>query len=161
MSVLRLRRTTPEAVRRLRVDARRLAWGVTPDGTPVVATETALHVGDEHVAWVQVEKAIWAPPLLTVTEVAEVEGTGTRRVLHLEDQRGLAEVVRARVTSSVGWTDRRRLVPEGVIRVVGRRVPGEDALLWQVVWLEGTDPADPLLRAQAEQVVAELRATLG
>jgi hypothetical protein len=158
---VKLFRTPPEAVRAVRVDARRLAWGVTTDGTAVVATATTLHVGDDRLPWVQVEKAVWAPPVLTVTEVAEVEGTGPRRVLHLDVEHRLAEVVRAQVTSSVGWTDRRRLVPDGVVRVVGRRVPGQDALLWQVVWLEGTDPTDPQLRAQADRVVAELRGTLG
>jgi len=40
-------------------------------------------------------------------------------------------------------------------------VPGVDALLWQVVWLEGTDPADPALRAQADAHVAALRGSLG
>lgn len=155
------RRRVPEVVRALRTDDRRLAWGVTVDGTPVVAGETALHVGEDRLPWVQVEKATWAEPLLTVTEVARVEGTGRRHVLELAEERGLAETVRARVTSSVGWTDRRRLQPSGAIRVVGRRVPGSDDLLWQVVWLEGTDPDDPALQAQAEQTVSALRATLG
>lgn len=158
---MKLFRSTPESVKALRLGERRLAWGVTEDGTAVVATPTALHVGDRSVPWVQVEKAGWAPPVLTVSEVAEVEGTGTRHVLRLADQRDLAGVVRSQVTSSVGWTDRRRLAPHGAVRVVGRRVPGQDALLWQVVWLDGTDPADPLLRAQAERIVADLRATLG
>lgn len=158
---MRLRRTLPPAVAGLRLDERRLAWGVTEDGTPLVATPTALHVGAHRLPWVQVEKAVWAEPVLTVTEVAEVEGTGRRHVLRVAEQHELAGVVRSQVTSSVGWTDRRRLVPQGAVRIVGRRVPGQDLLLWQVVWIEGTDPGDPALRAQADAFVADLRSTLG
>jgi hypothetical protein len=158
---VRLFRKPPAAVSELRLDERRLAWGVTEDGTPLVATSSALHVGEQRLPWVQVEKATWAEPVLTVTEVAEVEGTGARHVLRLAEQHELAGVVRSQVTSSVGWTDRRRLQPSGAVRVVGRRVPGQDALLWQVVWIEGTDPRDPALRAQAEAFVADLRSTLG
>jgi hypothetical protein len=61
----------------------------------------------------------------------------------------------------VAWSDVRRLHPRGKVRIVGRRVPGRDDLLWQTVWLDGTDPTDPALRAQAEELVASLRATLG
>ena len=79
----------------------------------------------------------------------------------LVQDEGLAEVVRAQVTSSVAWTDVRRLEPRGKVRVVARRVPGQDALLWQTVWLDGTDAADPLLQAQADELVAALRGTIG
>lgn len=158
---MRLRSRAPEAVRSLALDERRLAWGIATGGLPLVATSSALHLGDLVVPWVQVEKATWRPPVLTVVEVAEVEGTGTRHVVEVTYHAHLAEVVRARVTASVGWSDVRRLQPRGSVRLVGRRVPGQDALLWQVVYLDGTDPGDPALRAQATKLVAALRATLG
>lgn len=155
-----LRREVPEAVRTVRA-GRRLAWGLTDDGTAVVAGEHALHVGGEELPWSGVEKAVWRPPVLVVCEVATVEGAGRiRRLVLVQDDR-LAEVVRARVTSSVGWSDRRRLAPSGHVRLVGRRVPGQDALLWQTVFATDADAADPSKQVQAEQAVEELRRTIG
>ena len=127
----------------------------------VVATSSALHLPERAVPWTEVAKVTWTPPVLTVRGVADVEDTGPAYRLELAEDDGLAEVVRARVTSSVAWSDVRRLEPAGKVRIVGRRVPGMDALLWQVVWLEGTDPADPRLRAQADAHVAALRGSLG
>jgi hypothetical protein len=47
------------------------------------------------------------------------------------------------------------------VHVVGRRVPGQDGLTWQLVFDPGTDRSDPLLRAQADQLAAEARADTG
>lgn len=151
----------PAEVRALAPGERRLAWGLAVDGTPLVATPAALHAGDLRLPWTDVEKAVFQPPVLTVREVAEVEGAGTRHDWELAQAARLAEVVRTQVTASVGWSDRRRLPTKGALRVVGRRVPGEDALLWQVVYIEGADPQDPVNRAEADELVASLRATLG
>jgi len=158
---VRFRQQLPEAVRSLRLDERRLAWGVTDSGTAVVATPTSLVAGSGVLPWTAIARASWDQPVLTVREVAEVEGAGTEHRFALVEDDRLAEVVRAQVTSSVAWSDVRRLGSGGKVRVVARRVPGQDALLWQTVWLEGTDPSDPLLREQAEALVAALRGTLG
>ena len=155
------RRKVPAAVLALSTVERREAWGLTVDGTALAATATALYVGSSTLAWTQVEKVSWVPPTLVLTEVAEVEGTGAVRSFELAQDAHLAEVVRARVTSSIGWSDRRALVPAGAVRLVGRRSPGRDALDWQLVFEPGTDPHDPLLRAQAEQHVEGLRRTIG
>jgi hypothetical protein len=154
-------RRVPPGVKALAPDERRLAWGLTVDGTPIVATPQALYAGDLRIPWVQVEKAGWQPPVLTVREVAEVDGAGSVHTWELAEDKDLAGVVRTQVTSSIGWSDRRRLPGKGALRVVGRRVPGEDALLWQVVYIEGADPDDPVNQAHADQLVAGLRATLG
>ena len=151
----------PDAVRAARHDERRLAWGLTEDGVAVVATPSALHAGDLVIPWTQVAKVAWQPPVLSVREVADLEDAGTLHSFWLAEEDRLAETVRAQVTSSVAWSDVRRLQPAGKVRVVGRRVVGEDALLWQVVWLEGTDAQDPALRGQADALVAALRGTLG
>jgi hypothetical protein len=157
---VRFRQQLPEPVRSLRLEERRLAWGVTDSGTAVVATPSSLLAGDVVLPWTSIAKVSWAPPVLTVREVAEVEDTGTAHVLTLAQDDRLAEVVRAQVTTSVAWSDVRRL-QRGKVRVVARRVPGQDALLWQTVWLDGTDASDPVLRAQAEELVAALRGTIG
>ena len=79
----------------------------------------------------------------------------------LDQDAKLAETVRACVTSSVGWTDRRQLGAAGHVRLVGRRVPDRDALEWQVVWESAAAAADPSLRALADRWVDELRGTIG
>ena len=151
----------PEAVRALAPGERRLGWAVTESGEVLVATPTGLHQTDRVLTWTQIAHVTWQPPALTLSEVAEVDGSGPVHRFLLSDDAGLAQVVRAQVTSSVAWSDVRRLQPKGKVRIVGRRQPGRDDLLWQTVWLEGTDPDDPLLRAQVEALVADLRATLG
>lgn len=156
-----LRMKVPPEVRALVTDERRLAWAVSTTGLPLVATPQALYAGQLRLPWTQVEKAQWQPPVLTVLEVSEVEGTGLRHTWELDRNSRLPEVVRAQVTSSIGWSDRRRLSTTGAVRLVGRRVPGKDALLWQVVYLEGADPADEQNRAQVEEFVEDLRGTLG
>lgn len=155
------RSAVPAEVRELAPGERRLAWGVATDGTPLVATSTALHAGPDRLAWVDVERVSWEPPALTVVEAAEVEGTGRAHRWELQQDARLAETVRAGVTTSIGWSDRRALQPAGHVRAVGRRVPGEDLLRWQLVWARGTDPRDPLLRAQAQEWLEGLRRTIG
>ena len=158
---MRLRPRVPEAVRALAPTERHLGWALAEDGTPLVATPISLYAGELVLPWTQVAKVSWRPPMLAVREVAAVEDAGVEHRFALADDERLAEVVRTQVTSSVAWSDVRRLQPTGKVRLVGRRVPGTDALLWQVVWLEGTDPADPALRAQADAHVAALRGSLG
>lgn len=157
-----MRRTkVPEVVSSLKTEERRLAWGITADDLPLVATPSSLYIGDESLPWTQVERISWKPSTLTIIEVAEVEGSGRTRSFVLTDDARLAETIRARVTSSVAWSDRRGLHPKGAVRLVGRRVPGQDLLQWQQVYEPGTDPHDPFLRAQADQMVDALRRTIG
>ena len=47
------------------------------------------------------------------------------------------------------------------MRLVGRRVPDQEVLTWQTVWQPGTDPSDPLLQAQVQAFVEELRKSIG
>jgi hypothetical protein len=155
------RTRVPDEVRAVETAERRLAWGLTDDGVALVATASALHVGDQELPWWRVEKAAWQPPLLTVIEVAEVEGTGTRRAWSLAQDSRLAEVVHGSVTSSVAWSDYRKLPVGGRVRLVGRRVPERDPLEWQVVWQSAQAAADPALRALAASWVEALRTTIG
>ena len=155
------RRTLPEAVLAVARDERRLAWGLTDTGLALVAVPSGLYVGDALLPWTQVEKAAWKPDVLTLTEVADVEGTGRVRAFTLVQDDRLAEIIRLQVTSSVAWSDRRVLAPSGAVRLVGRRVPGEDLLVWQVVWEPGVDRFDPALQSQVEQHLLALRRTIG
>jgi hypothetical protein len=158
---VRLKQAVPAAVKDLKTDERRLAWGITAEHLPLVATPSALYLGHEQVPWTQVERISWKPSTLTIIEVADVEGTGRTRSFVLTEDARLAETIRARVTSSVAWSDRRSLHPSGAVRLVGRRVPGQDLLVWQQVYEPGTDPHDPFLRAQVDQMLDALRRTIG
>jgi hypothetical protein len=99
--------------------------------------------------------------VLTLTEVAEIEGTGATRSWTLVEDARLAEIVRERVTASIAWSDVRTLRPAGAVRLVGRRMPGQEVLEWQTVWKAGTNPADPLLRAQVDAFLEGLRKSIG
>ena len=163
MPLLRRRRVPPQ-VRAVPLPAgeRRTAWAVTAAGEPVVATDrTLLLPGGHRLAWEQVERASWRPPHLTVLEVADVEGAGAVHDLVLEDAGDLPAVVRTRVTGSVAWSTHERLSPDGGVRVVGRRVPGEEVLRWQLVFDTGTDTGDPLVRAQAQALLEGARRSIG
>ena len=165
MGLLR-RRTVPEAVksRQLERGERRVSWALTTDGRPVVATERALYLPDgERLEWEQVERATFSRPVLTVNELAEVEGTGRRHTieLDLDGVTDLPETVRARVAASVAWSSHTRLTADGGVRIVGRRRPGLEVLDWQMVFDRGVDPTDPALRAQAERFLDAARRSVG
>jgi hypothetical protein len=100
---------------------------------------------------------------LTVTELAEVEGTGARHTVELvlDGVTDLPETVRNRIAASVAWSSHTRLMPAGGVRIVGRRRPGLEVLDWQLVFDRDTDPADPALRAQAQEFLDAARRTVG
>ena len=164
---MRFRRTpVPAVVKDLPLEPgeRRAAWALTPAGEAVVATDRALHLpGVEPLAWEDMERASFAAPVLTVIELTEREGSGQRHVVELDLSSGtdLPAVVRTRVSASVAWSSRVRLVPQGAVRIVGRRRAGREVLDWQLVFDQDTDPADPALRAQAEQHLEAARRTIG
>jgi len=141
---------------------RRAAWGLTPGGEPVVATDRGLLLPrSDRLDWSDIERASWARPLLTVARVARIAGTGERWSVQLEEEGSLPDVVRTSVTGSVGWSTHYRLRPAGGVRVVGRRRRGQDALDWQLVYDPGTDPDDPQVQAQAEELLLVARRTIG
>lgn len=164
MSMLR-RRRVPEAVHALALEARerRVAWALAEGGEPVVATDRGLYLpGQPRVGWHEVERAAWQRPHLTVTRVSAVEGTGPQTTVTLTDDDGdLPAVVRTRVSASVAWSSHSRLAPAGGVRVVARRTAGAEAFGWQLVYDDGTDASDPGVRAQAEQLLAAARRTIG
>ena len=158
------RRPVPDAVRAVALPPgeRRVAWGTTLDGAAVVASDRALVLpGGARLEWARIEKATWRPPQLVLLETAEVEATGAQHVLPLDDPGDLPATVRARVTGSVAWSVHERLSPAGGVRVVGRRVPDEELLQWQLVYDAGTDRDDPLVRAQAESLLESARRNVG
>jgi len=159
------RRPVPASVRAVPSPAgeRRLAWALCPSGEPVVAITLGLVLpGRDRLHWSEIERVVWRRPELTVTEVAQVEGTGRSTTVLLTDDDGdLPAVVRVQVAASVAWTNHLRLSPGGGVRLVGRRQAGEDGLAWQLVYDRGTDPSDPAVRSQAELALLGARGSIG
>jgi hypothetical protein len=143
---------------------RRVAWGTTPDGQPVVASTRALYLPDgTTLAWDEIERAHWEKPALQLIELTEQEGTGRRHevVLDLDHDTDLPAEVRTRVSASYAWSSHVKLLPAGGVRIVGRRRSGMEVLDWQLVFDRDTDPHDPAVRAQAEEHLAAARRTIG
>ena len=156
----------PDAVKAVAVPAgeRRVAWALTPDQQPVVATTAGLRLPDGTVlGWDGIERAVWDKPLLRLIALTEQEGSGQRYEveLDLEHDTDLPEVVRARVSASVAWSSHVKLQPAGGVRIVGRRRAGLEVLDWQLVFDRDTDPGDPVLRTQAEEHLLAARRTVG
>ena len=157
-------RRVPEVVAAVELEPgeRRTAWGLTPGGEPVVATDLGLRLpGAERLDWPDVEKASWQRPRLTVVRVSSVAGAGERRSVQLEQEGDLPDAVRGAVTDSVAWSAHYRLAPAGGVRVVGRRRPAQVLLDWQLVYDPGTDQADPLVQQQAGELLLSAWRTVG
>jgi hypothetical protein len=169
VSFLRRRPRLPAALRPpLEPGERVLAWAATGDTSAVVATNRGVWLPDRgRLGWHQIHKAAWSGRELRIipAEVAEERAAYTVLVdapeltyLLLEPD-DVPDQVRARVTRSVAYTAYYRL-PEGGVRVVGRRVSGVDGLTWSVRYDAGTPvDAGPVVAATDELVGAARDAT--
>jgi hypothetical protein len=178
-----LRRESPPSLPPLVAGDRVVAWGTTGEGEAAVASSRALWLplkranavagptpesaADapgprwQRLGWAEIHKAAWAEGVLVITPGVEVEPgvvvDGPIRRVRLADPRDLPAEVRTRVTRSVAYTSQHRLRAGGTVRVVARRVPGQNGLTWQLRFDDGADRADPGLRAEAEGVLTEVR----
>ncbi len=157
-------------------DERVLAWGVLVRGQGwLVATSRGLRVipgdltvdraGDVDVLrWHEVGSARWAATKdgggsFTVDALTEVEpGVQAREPAvryALTDAGDLAAVVRRRVDQTVVASRRSPLPGGGGVVLVARRVPGQAAREWTVVFDDDTDRGDPEAREVARRKLAE------
>ncbi|WP_214415960.1 hypothetical protein [Sphaerisporangium fuscum] len=128
-----------------------------PGGGYAVATDRALHLpGEKPLPWHRIDRAMWDEEGLLV-----VTTDGAERRVPLPDPGRLPEAVRERVTSSILVNRHFRLGENGGVRLVARRIPGQDTAEWEFVFDPGLDPTDPGLRAAAEQLLEGLRRNLG
>jgi hypothetical protein len=135
-----------------------LAYATARDGAHVVATDQALHLpGAVRLPWEQVDQAAWQDGWLHVRKTG---GTGEHHV-RLTEPGSVPETVQERVTATIVVNHQTTLPGGGQVRIVGRRPPGGDAIRWTFIFGAGADPADPGLRAQAEQRLADLRRQTG
>lgn len=142
-----------------------LAWGARRDGGWLVASSAGLQVvpDGELLPWHLVGHARWAAaetggtfavtPLVEVEPGVQARGPVARHVL--TDAGELPAVVRRRVDQSVVASKRHPLPAGGGVLLVARRVPGQAAREWSVVFDDDADRDDPTARAVARQRLAE------
>lgn len=155
-------------------DERVLAWGslIREEGW-LVATSRGLRVVPPAVKtvtdaavlpWHQVGHATWAATndgggSFEVVALAEVEpGVQVRQPLTryvLTDAGDLPSVVRKRVNQTVVDSQRAPLPDRGGVLLVARRIPGQAAREWSVVFDDDADRQDPAKREVARQKLAE------
>jgi hypothetical protein len=153
------RRRLPRTLRPALVrDERVVAWASTSDGRAIVLTNLGLWLPGrtERLSWHHIHRAAWSDPVLTVVPAAEV-GSGEGYVvmadepsvtISLDDPDDVPVEVRSRVSRSVAATTHHDL-PEGGVRVVARRVPGRNGIVWHVRFDDGTEPFPVDLEALA------------
>ena len=162
----------PEAVARLDPDERVVSWAPAPGGA-VVATPLGLWLPGvpDRLPWHLIDKVIWRSNTLTLIPAVDSGGgvlvEQPPRSVRLEEPRDIPQNVRARLEKAIAFT-RHHPLPgaEGAgvrrgVRVVGRRVPGQDGVSWQLVFDPGVDRDDPAVRAVASAFVDQARAELG
>ena len=151
-------------------DERVLAWGELTGGGWLVATSLGLRTvaadGREDggvLRWHEVGSARWKAAggggSFVVTPLAEVEpGVQTRLADErhvLTDAGELPGVVRRRVDQTVVTSRRAPLPGSGSVLLVARRVPGQAAREWTVVFDSDEQRSDPVAREAARAKLAE------
>ena len=141
---------------------RALAAAPTRGGSHVVATSTALHLptttgGFTRLPWERVDQASWKDGWLHVHETSG----GPEHHVRLTEPGSVPETVRERVTATVVVSHNARLSGGGSVRIAARRPATGGDVRWSLLFGPGQDPSDPGLRAQAEQVLQDLRRQTG
>ena len=170
MKLFRRRPALPAASRPpLEGEERVVAWCSCEQGGVVVATNRGLWLPDasDRLGWHEIHKAAWSGRELRITpaEVAEerdgytvlVDGPVTTFLL-LEPGE-VPDQVRSRVTRSVAYTTHHEL-GRGAVRVVGRRVAGQDGLSWAVRYDAGTPVDQPEIVQATDDLVGAAQKTV-
>jgi hypothetical protein len=167
VNFLKRRPKLPTAMRpALAREERVLAWAQVGDDQALVATNYGLWLPEgRKLGWQEIHKAAWSGRELRITpaEVAEKrEGytvlvDGPVVVVLLLDPGELPDQVRTRVTRSVAYTTHHPMQAGGV-RVVGRRVPGQNGLSWAVRYDSGTPVSLPAVIEYTDELIAAARA---
>jgi hypothetical protein len=158
-------RPPAEIVAQVPKHERIVSWADTEDGAHVLATPAGLWWPVEGgqlrlIGWQHIDKAIWRDGVLTVIEADVVDDLLLVErppvAVRLSVARDLPPTVRKRVEANIVHSQVQP-VSGGSARLVARRVPGHDGLVW---WarVENGLPVDERVRAQLEDRIAELRA---
>lgn len=116
------------------------------------------------IPWEDVQAADWDRDS-NVLRVSEVGTWGEQRPEHrftLTEPALLLQLVRERITASIVLQRHVQLDGRRGLRVVARRAPhGRDPVRWIYEYDEGVDPADPAVRAAAEEALAAAQQEVG
>ncbi|GAA2897233.1 hypothetical protein Acy02nite_80480 [Actinoplanes cyaneus] len=147
----------------LDAEERVLTWARSEEGV-LVATNRGIWLpgAGERLGWHEIHKVAWSGRELRITP-AEVAGErdgytvlvdGPVMTFLLLEPGELPNQVRARVTRSVAFTTHHE-IEHGALRVVGRRVSGQDGLSWAVRYDAGSWTDWPaVIEATGELVAA-------
>lgn len=141
---------------------RTLAWGETDGDAAIVATNLGLWLPEVgRLGWHEIDKASWRDDVLTVTRGVEV-GDSFAESRPVGSWRLVApgqvpKVVHSRVTNSVALTEHVPLGSGGGVRIVGRRVPGQDGLAWTAHLDPGISRLDPVVQAEVTALLERAR----
>lgn len=172
MNFLRRRPSLPSALKPALVpDERVVAWSRVADDQAVVATNYGLWLPGAagRLGWHEIHKAAWSGRELRVIpgEVAEerdgyvVTADAPAQAFLLLEPGDLPDQVRTRVTRSVAYTTHHPMpAGAGGVRVVGRRVAGQNGLSWAVRYDAGTPAGLPAVVELTDELVATARATM-
>jgi len=168
VTLFRRRPRLPAALRPpLERDERIVTWAEV-EGGALVATNRGLWLPDgKKLGWHEIHKAAWSGRELRITpaEVAQdragyavlVDGPVVSFLVLSPGE--LPDQVRTRVTRSVAYTTHHPMNSGGV-RVVGRRVSGQDGLSWAVRYDAGTPVDLPAVVELTDELVASARGTV-
>lgn len=133
------RRDAPPAavVAELPPGERVVSWADAADGSVVLASPAGLWWPDADgrrlIGWHHIDKATWRDGTLTVVEADIVDDLllvdRAPVAVELTVPRDLPPVVRKRIEANVVRSEVRPVLG-GSVRLVGRRVPGEDGVRW-------------------------------
>jgi hypothetical protein len=155
-------------------DERVLAWATLARGEGwLVATSRGLRsvgshgqgTGTDVLLWHEIGHARWTATAdgggsLEVTPLSEVEpGVQARQPVRrsvLTESGDLPAVVRRRVDQTVVASQRAPLPGRGGVLLVARRIPGQAAREWTVVFDDDGDRNDPAAREVARQKLADV-----
>jgi hypothetical protein len=164
------RRTKLPAERRppLEHDERILTWAAVGDDGALVATNRGLWQPDgKRLGWHEIHKAAWSGRELRITPAEVAQNRSGYAVLVdgpvvaflLLEPGDMPDQVRARVTRSVAYTTHHPL-PTGGVRVVGRRVSGQNGLSWAVRYDAGTPVDLPAVIELTDELVSSAQGTM-
>lgn len=154
----------PAEVRRLAGGDKILTYGRDVSEAIVVATDRALLLplsyGQLRLTWDLVVRATWEPPIMELSvQGAPGKPVAPIRVV-LTEPADLPQVIRERVSDSIVAEQHVPLDGEKGARVIARRTE-DDGVRLAVMFDQGLDPRDPVLRARADEAIAALRAQWG
>ena len=131
---------------------------VRPLGTALALEETL------RIPWEDVQAADWDAETTTL-RVSEVGTWGEQRPEHvftMSEPGRFLELVRERVTASVVMQRHVAIRGRKGVRVIARRAPrGDQPVRWIYEFDAGIDPADPAVRAAADEALVEAQAEVG